>query len=213
VPELKAVLFDAYNRFADKRVKNLDKASTFLVDDRDPGVIGADKRPLSWFCQIYAHAIADDQLRVTLTNAPLSEKIVEWAAKKGGTVKHAIMPILDLTVPRGKQGRLDELASLMRAIVEPGALRATSGSTTRRLSSRGRSSMVYRRRTSTPCGRCRRCTTPCATAGRNARLRPRSNEPARFWRGTAASRASDGRDFAWSQCRLIAWRPLAISGG
>ena len=121
--ELKAVLFEAYNGFADKRVKNLDKASTFLVDDRDPGVIGADKKPLLWFCEIYAHAIADDQLRVTLTNAPLNEKIVEWAAKKGGTVKHAIMPVLDFTVPRGKQARLDELAALMRAIIAPGAPR------------------------------------------------------------------------------------------
>jgi hypothetical protein len=68
VPELKAVLFEAYRGFADKRVKNLDKASTFLVDDRDPGVIGADKKPLSWFCQIYAHAVEDDELLVRLTN-------------------------------------------------------------------------------------------------------------------------------------------------
>ena len=123
MPDLKAVLFEAYNGFADKRVKNLDKASTFLVDDRDPGVIGADKKPLSWFCQIYAHAIADDELRVTLTNTPLSEKIEKWAAKNGGTVKHTIMPVLEVPVPRGKQARLDELAALMRAIVALGAPR------------------------------------------------------------------------------------------
>ena len=80
--ELKAVLFEAYDGFADKRVKNLDKSSTFLVDDRDPGVIGAHKKPLSWFCQIYAHAIADDELRATLTNTPLSEKNREMGGEE-----------------------------------------------------------------------------------------------------------------------------------
>lgn len=123
MPELKAVLFEAYHGFADKRVKNVDKASTFLVDDRDPGVIGADKKPLSWFCQIYAHAIADDQMVVRLTNAPLNDKIERWAEKNGGTIKHEIMPVLDVPIPRGKQARLDELAALMKAIVAPGAPR------------------------------------------------------------------------------------------
>ena len=121
--ELKAALFKAYNGFADKRVKNLDKASTFLVDDRDPGVIGADKKPLSWFCQIYAHAVSDDELRVTLTNTPLSENIEKWATKNGGTVTHTIMPVLDVPVTRGRQARLEELAALMRAIVARGAPR------------------------------------------------------------------------------------------
>ena len=51
MPTLKRVLFDTYDGFADKRVKKLENATTFIVDDRNEGgVIGADKEPLSWFC-------------------------------------------------------------------------------------------------------------------------------------------------------------------
>jgi hypothetical protein len=122
VPELKAVLFEAHGGFADKRVKKLDNASTFLVDDRDEGgVIGADKKPLSWFCHIYADALSDDELRLRLTNVPMNGRVENWAEKNGATPTHGIQPSLEFSVRRGKQAQLDELAALMKAIVAPGA--------------------------------------------------------------------------------------------
>lgn len=122
MPELKAVLFETYGGFADKRVKKLDNASTFLVDDRDEGgVIGADRKPLSWFCHIYADAVSDDELRVRLANVPTNAKVEKWGAKNGTTPTHGMQPSLQFTVHRGKQALLDELATLMRGIVAPGA--------------------------------------------------------------------------------------------
>lgn len=122
MPELKAVLFEAYGGFADKRVKKLANASTFLVDDRgEGGVIGADNKPLSWFCHIYADALSDDEVRVRLSNVPSNARVEKWAEKNGATPTHGMQPSLQFAVHRGEQGLLDELAALMRGIVAPGA--------------------------------------------------------------------------------------------
>lgn len=123
MPELKAALFAGYGGFADKRVKNLDKATTFQVDDRDQGTIGADKKPLSWFCQIHADARSDDQLVVRLFNAPVNDRIEKWAERNGAKLGHGIQPRLEFTIDRGKQALLSDLASQMKAIVAPGAPR------------------------------------------------------------------------------------------
>ncbi len=115
--ELKRVLFDAYGGFADKRVKRLENATTFCVDDRDPGVIGADKRPLSWFCEIYAEAPSDNELLVRLYNAPVSDRIDMWVEMHDVSRERGF----EVTITRGTQELLAELAMLTRTIVAPGA--------------------------------------------------------------------------------------------
>lgn len=117
---LKRVLFDTYDGFADKRVKKLENATTFIVDDRGVGgVIGADKKPLSWFCHIYADALSDDELLVRLWNMPSSKKIDKWLEKNEAKRKN--VQGVGIMINRGKQGLLTELSLMMRAIVAPGA--------------------------------------------------------------------------------------------
>ena len=121
--ELKRVLFNAYNGFADKRITRLESGTVFLVDDRDPGVIGADRTPLSWFCPMHVTVTRAEELTVRLGNAPLNDKIVRWAEKNGAKLETSIKPILEFKVERGQQVLLIELATLMRAIVARGAPR------------------------------------------------------------------------------------------
>ena len=121
--ELKRVLFHAYNGFADKRITKLESGTVFQVDDRDPGVIGADRTPLSWFCPMHVTVTRAEELTVRLGNVPLNDKIVRWADKNGAKLETRIKPILEFKVERGNQVLLTELAALMRAIVARGAPR------------------------------------------------------------------------------------------
>ena len=57
---LKQALLDQYGHFADKRIKNNDRGSLFIVDDRGPGDHGADGKLFLWFCVIFAEVIAAD---------------------------------------------------------------------------------------------------------------------------------------------------------
>lgn len=123
MPQLKKVLFNEFDGFADKRIKKLTSGSVFQIDDRGPGDIGADGKPLSWFCQIFANAISDDALEVTLVNAPTSDAVEKWAATNAATIDAQIYTRLTFVVNRHEQETVTALAKRLRAIVAPGAPR------------------------------------------------------------------------------------------
>ena len=51
VPNLKAVLFSAYDGFSDKRIKRLENGRFFEVDGQHPGVIAADVNHIRGFAR------------------------------------------------------------------------------------------------------------------------------------------------------------------
>ena len=119
--EINSALFEAYDGFADKRLKRFDRVAAFQVDDRNPGDISADGSPLLSFCRMHATPESEDRISLRLWNAPVNEKIVAWVKKQGGKVTHDIIEIVEFPVERGEQAKLAELATLVRGIVARGA--------------------------------------------------------------------------------------------
>jgi len=64
---LKRVLLAEYGHFADRRIRNIDRASLFLVDDRFQGGLASDGRPYGWFCEVFANVTGDDEIGVILS--------------------------------------------------------------------------------------------------------------------------------------------------
>lgn len=117
MPELKRVLFEEYGGFADKRIKRLENGRVFLIDDRENGALGADNKPLSWFCSMYVEVVDDDHCRLILHNWPTSDRLERWSADHRVNTDGAFA----MNITRGSQALVSELAGLMRAIVAPGA--------------------------------------------------------------------------------------------
>jgi len=64
---LKRALFDFYGGFADKRIKNLDKGTTFIVDGRSTSDLGGDRKPFATFCLVFADVVSESEVRVNLS--------------------------------------------------------------------------------------------------------------------------------------------------
>jgi hypothetical protein len=125
VNALKRVLFDAYGGFADKRIKNLDKASTFIVDDRTDSDFGADRGLKSYFCAIFVEVHSNAKITVTLCgNVPFGKKVERWLAKNGYEIEtRGGQSLLAFDVERGKQSILGHLSEAIASIVASGAPR------------------------------------------------------------------------------------------
>lgn len=115
---LKEALLREYGSFADKRIKNIDKGSRFLVDDRHNGGLASDGNPYGWFCSIVAEVADSETVRVSLTNLPEGPSVAAWADAMGVTGGSART---ELAVTPGSLDLLTGLAEALRAIVAPGA--------------------------------------------------------------------------------------------
>jgi len=81
---LKQAFLDAYGHFADKRIKNIDRGSSFIVDDRGPQDVGADGKLYPWFCQILAEVIDQNTVRITMRgNVPQGALVARWFEAHG----------------------------------------------------------------------------------------------------------------------------------
>jgi hypothetical protein len=119
--EINSALYLAYDGFADKRLKKLDRVAPFQIDDRNPGDISADGSPLMSFCRMSVTPASEDRIDIRLWNAPVNEKIIGWVKKHGGKVTQGIIEIVEFPLERGEQAKLGELAALVRGIVARGA--------------------------------------------------------------------------------------------
>jgi len=82
--ELKKIFFEEYGGFADKRIKNLNKASKFIVDDRESRDFASDGKLYSYFCSIETNVDSNYAISVALGgNIPSDELIDEWVASTG----------------------------------------------------------------------------------------------------------------------------------
>lgn len=117
--ELKQIFFDVYDGFADKRVKNLDNGSRFIVDDRSNRDEDARGQLFSWFCQIFLEVIDQDSIRIIMCGGvPEGPLVEEWFTNNG--VEKTDLGFV-LIVSRHKERGLSELALAFQAIVRPGA--------------------------------------------------------------------------------------------
>ena len=120
---LKGAFLAEYGHFADKRIKNIDRASRFIVDDRDHGGIASDGQPYGWFCEVIADVLDDDKVRVTLQGQiPHGVAVEAWKTKYGTPVSrpfHKDQVIFG--VGRGDADKLTELADAFISIVKPPA--------------------------------------------------------------------------------------------
>lgn len=64
--ELKKKLFDAYNGFADKRVKNLDIESLFIIDDRREADEDAAGKLFIWFWRMFADVVDKNTVKIIM---------------------------------------------------------------------------------------------------------------------------------------------------
>jgi hypothetical protein len=124
--ELKEALLKEYGSFADKRIKNIDKGTNFIVDDRKSNDYGANKDLYGWFCMVFAEVESADAVKVHLSRSIPSGAPVRAWSKKTGIVGDENN--LSFTVTKQTLGLLTELAAAFRAIVAPGAPRYSTAS-------------------------------------------------------------------------------------
>jgi hypothetical protein len=120
---LKTALLAEYGHFADKRIKNIDKGSVFVVDDREQGGLASDGKPFGWFCEVYANLVSDDCVEVTLRGQiPRGRSLDAWMESHGGElVEQWGVDRMVLTVEVGTPQKLIELADAFASIVKPPA--------------------------------------------------------------------------------------------
>jgi hypothetical protein len=123
---LKEILFSEYDGFADKRYKNLDKHSKFIVDDRTQSDCGADGGLLSYFCMIFADVVSENKVKVSLIdNVPLGSDVERWIKTHSAELRSSGYgaDMLSFTVDEGNEAILMELSEAIDAIVARGAPR------------------------------------------------------------------------------------------
>lgn len=137
---LKQVLFDEYGGFSDGRIRNLDRASRFTIDDRSERDLDARGELFLWFCEMHADVSeparqlsfdrqerteGGDVLTVTLhRSVPNGPGVRAWVAAHESAIRHdAVGSVLSFEVPSREQDMLRGLAAAMRAVVAPGAPR------------------------------------------------------------------------------------------
>lgn len=77
--ELKQVLFDAYDGFADKRIKSLERDAPFIVDDRTEGDKDARGRLFLWFCQMFVEVISETEVHLSFYGGtPRGPEVNSW---------------------------------------------------------------------------------------------------------------------------------------
>jgi hypothetical protein len=113
---LKKHLFDAYGGFADKRIKNLDKSSLFIVDDRTTGDEDARGQLYLWFCTIHVRVVAHASVSVEMRGTiPTSSAISSWIAANS-EIATASDCVLAIHVPISDTAQLINLAGIIEDI-------------------------------------------------------------------------------------------------
>lgn len=76
---LKQSLLDEYGHFSDKRIKNINKSNTFIVDDRTDRDVAADGSLYGWFCTMFLEVNTEDQVTLVFgPEAPVNDKVQAW---------------------------------------------------------------------------------------------------------------------------------------
>ncbi len=119
---LKQALLNEYGHFADKRIKNVDHGSAFIVDDRTSGGIASDGKPYGWFCEVTIVVTGPDKIAVMLEGRiPQGDAVQTWMQTHGISISRPFhKDQLKFEVGPGDAAKLKELAVAFRSIVRPG---------------------------------------------------------------------------------------------
>jgi hypothetical protein len=125
---LKGAFLKEYDHFADRRIKNIDKGSRFIIDDRETAPsFGAGNIPYGWFCQIFADVDSPDAIQVTLYGElPLGPSVNEWIACNDvseANTRVAMGATRKFTVRPTELNKLLSLAVALQALVTKGTIR------------------------------------------------------------------------------------------
>ena len=84
--DLKQIFFDEYEGFADKRFKNIDSSSLFIIDDRTRKDENAKKQLFGTFCQMLAEIVDRHTVKIILRGeVPTSPDVAKWFEGHGAT--------------------------------------------------------------------------------------------------------------------------------
>jgi hypothetical protein len=125
--QLKQIFYDAYDGFADKRIKRLDRYNRFIVDDRSNSDVGANSQLLSYFCMIFADVLSESKIEVAMHgNVPSGSNVRKWISSHECEMQSDELHLndsLSFVVDEGQQNILTELADAIESIVRYGAPR------------------------------------------------------------------------------------------
>ncbi|MDE2464987.1 MAG: hypothetical protein KGO02_14895 [Alphaproteobacteria bacterium] len=116
---LKQALLDEYGHFADRRLKNIDKGSRFIIDDRDGGgpSFGADGTPYGWFCEMFADVETAQPLKVTIKGPlPTGDAVIAWMKANGSNFVEDRYSFRDSRIFVVTPTDKDKLLSLAKAL-------------------------------------------------------------------------------------------------
>jgi|GEM_PF-4411444 hypothetical protein len=86
VRPIKKALLAEYRHFADKRLRDIDRAKRFIVDDRESKQpsFGSGGVPFGWFCQMFADVHAPDSVELTIRGPlPMGPEVEAWMQRNG----------------------------------------------------------------------------------------------------------------------------------
>lgn len=118
--ELKGLLFDAYDGFADKRYKKIENDAPFIVDDRKRSDYDARGQLFLWFCQMFAFVEDANTVRLSLIGGvPQSSAVSDWY-KAHGAEEHAAGANhrVEICLTPDNLGDLPDLAKRFAAITK-----------------------------------------------------------------------------------------------
>lgn len=119
--DLKKTLFEAYKGFSDKRLKDISKGSTFIIDDRTARDVGADKKLYSYFCKVFVAVEGENVISVKMSgNVPKGASVTKWMSENEHEYTDAIVNSLLFKITPHDFDKLISLASAIDDIVKPG---------------------------------------------------------------------------------------------
>lgn len=114
--ELKALLFDAYGGFADKRYKHASHDLPFIVDDRAKKDYDAGGTLFLWFCQIFVRVEAADRVLLSLSGGVPESPAVDVLLEKAGATRTESG--FQIVLTPGNLGIIDALIKAFSAIIK-----------------------------------------------------------------------------------------------
>lgn len=128
---LKRALLEEYGHFADRRIKNLDKSNSFIIDDRDKGrSFASDGTPYGWFCEMFLDVISRNAVRITIRgNLPIGPDVTAWLDRNGVKAEkpfNHLPPTRSFVITPADIDELLALADALKMLVERRIVREKS---------------------------------------------------------------------------------------
>jgi len=119
---IKQALLNEYGHFADRRLKNIDKGSRFIIDDRDRDPShGSDGTPYGWFCEMFVDVEGADAIKVTIIGPlPSGPSVEAWLKESGGVLHDGPFSMRDrrtFAVGPADIKKLVSLANAQRSLI------------------------------------------------------------------------------------------------